>query len=220
MALQSTKHAQINKANATMVTIIAVASFLVVFSLVASKALTSQWAYQGRVIKEKQKAVDQLKTNVKAVDSLVASYSAFVNQPENLIKGNSAGKGDRDGNNARLVLDALPSKYDFPGLTSSIEKLLSGYTINSIEGSDDEVNQAQNKAAATPEPVQIPFSISVNSSYANSKLLVLTLERSIRPIQIQKIELNGADANLQTIIDGITYYQPEKSLNIKTKVVK
>lgn len=67
----SGKRLQISKANTTMVAVVAVASFVTMFSLVAAKALWDQRSFQARVITDKEVARNQLKTNVAAVDSLV-----------------------------------------------------------------------------------------------------------------------------------------------------
>jgi Tfp pilus assembly protein PilO len=219
MARESQKRVQINKSNSMVVIIIALASFTIVFSLLASKALLSQWAFQGRVIKEKQKAVDQLKSNIAATDTLLASYETFAGAPVNIIGGSKDGTGPRDGDNARLVLDSLPSEYDFPALVTSLEKLLDGYAINGIQGSDDALNQL-GEAQTTPAPVDMPFTISVAGSYDKLSTLIKTLESSIRPIQIQKLNFSGSDAEVQLTIDAKTFYQPAKSLKIEKKDVK
>ncbi len=219
-ARPSTKHLAINKANARVVTMIAIAAFIVGFTLVAARSLLSQRAYQARVIAEKQKAVDQLKANIAAVDNLKASYASFINSPENVLGGSSSGSGEKDGDNARIVLDALPSVYDFPALTTSLEKLLVGYKINSITGTDDEINQQQNTESPDPQPVEIPFSISVNGSYGSMANLVTTLDRSIRPFQILTINISGSDNEVQTVINAKTFYQPENNLSITKKDVQ
>src|SRR4051812_405506 len=100
----STKRVMITKANKQMVVYTAVAAFVVIFCLVAAKALTSQAAYQNRVISKKKQAVSQLKSDLNARDSLVNSYQAFVGTNQNVLGGNPNGTGDLDGDNARLVL--------------------------------------------------------------------------------------------------------------------
>lgn len=217
----STKRIQINKANTRMVGAIAGASVIVIFSLVASRALMSQRAYQSRVISEKTKAVNQLKDNVKSVQNLATSYSAFVGTSSNVLGGNPSGTGDKDGDNARIILDALPSKYDFPALATSLEKILTSnsYKVNSITGTDDELQQ-QNTSSPSPAPVEIPFQISITGAYASMKDLITTLEKSIRPIQIQTLQLSGSDSNMQVSISAKTFYQPEKNLTITTKEIK
>lgn len=219
----STKRLQISKANYTVVIAISAATFVTVFSLVAMKGLLQQRSYQQNVISQREKARDQINANIAAVDKLRKSYQQFVESPENIIGGASVGTGDKDGDNARIILDALPGQYDFPALTTSIEKLMSdsGVKLSSLTGTDDELQQSTNKESATPEPVEMPFSLSVGSNYTGVKSVIDVFERSIRPFSITKLQVasgNGDDISLT--ISGKTYYQPAKNLNIKSEVVK
>lgn len=218
-----TKRALITKANSTMVYATAIAAFIVVFSLVASKALFSQAMYQNRVIDAKKQALATLKSDISAVDSLKNSYRSFVSTDRNVLGGNPAGTGDQDGDNAKIVLDALPSRYDFPALATSLDRLITrqGLQILGITGKDDEVTQSANQSSATPQPVAVPFQVKVSGSYESIKALLTVFERSIRPIQVQKVEIAGGKSGVTTAtIDAQTFYQPEKSLNIRTEVVK
>ncbi len=217
----SGKRLQINKANTVMIVAIALAAFLVTFSLVASKALLSQRAYQNRVIAEKQKALKQLKEDITASSNLMTAYQAFVGTSDNLLGGNPKGSGDHDGDNAKIVLDALPSKYDFPALASSLEKIISSknYKLDSITGTDDEIGQA-NKAGDSPQPVEVPFQVGVSGTFDAMKDLSDIFERSIRPIKIRVLNVSGSNSELKVSITASTYYQPAKSLNIQTKEVK
>ena len=218
----NSKRLQIDKANASMVIVTAVSSFIVVFSLVASKALLSQRSYQSRVIAKKEQARDQLKENIDNAKTLNSSYKAFVDTTQNVLGGNPAGQGDRDGNNAQIVLDALPSTYDFPAVASSLEKLLGGTGVNlqSMTGTDDEVGQQSVKASANPAPVAIPFEASISGSYGAVQGIIRIFEASIRPFTINKISFSGSDSNLTASISSETYYQPATSLDIKTEVIK
>jgi Tfp pilus assembly protein PilO len=212
----------IDKANARIVIFVSVAAFIVVFSLVATKTLVNQASYQNRVIKEKRTTVNQLKSNITATTDLKKSYDAFTNTAQNAIGGNSQGTGPQDGDNAKIVLDALPSSYDFPGLTTSLEALLGnqGVKLTSIAGTDDEVTQSANKSSTAPQPVAMPFSIAVTGDYTGVQNTVSALERSIRPMQIQTLNISGSAGQLTLGVTAQTYYQPAKSLNITTKVVK
>lgn len=218
----STKRLMIDKTNTRIVAYVSVAAFIVVFSLVATKTLVSQAAYQNRIISDKRAAVNQLKTNIASVDSLKARYDAFISTPQNVLGGSPTGSGPQDGNNAKIILDALPSSYDFPGLTTSLENLLSSQNvkINSISGTDDEVAQAANQSSSTPKAVPIPFQISVNGDYAGIQNVVSALERSIRPMQIQTIDITGGNNSLQMAVTAQTYYQPAKALSIRKKAVQ
>src|SRR3989344_3920472 len=220
-AKQSQKRVEINQTNARMVSVLAICSAVVAFSLVASRSLLSQRSYQSRVINEKEKAALTLKVNAEAAKNLAKAYSAFVGTSSNVLDGNPAGTGEKDGDNAKIVLDALPSKYDFPALASSLEKILKdrNYKINSITGTDDEVNQL-GTASPNPEPVEMPFQISVEGDYNSMKELVRTLERSVRPFVIQKLQMDAKDNSINMTISAKTFYQPAKSLTITTKEIR
>lgn len=218
----STKRALISKANSTLVIITSVAAFIVVFSLVATKTLVSQAAYQNRVIDAKRTAVDQLKNDKAAVSSLKSAYTAFDSTAQNIIGGDPTGTGPQDGQNYQLVLDALPSSYDFPALATSLEKIITSQqvTINSISGTDDEVAQSSNTSSGSPQPVAMPFEISVTGNYQAIQSLVSEFEHSIRPFQVQTVTLSGDQSNLTVDITAQTFYQPAKTFKIGSKVVK
>ena len=114
----SEKRLLINQANSRIVAVTTAASFIVVFCLVASYTLVGELAYQNRVLGKKKAALSQLKTDINSVQTLETSYTAFVQTPQNVLGGNTHGQGGMDGDNAKIVLDALPSKYDFPALAT------------------------------------------------------------------------------------------------------
>jgi hypothetical protein len=216
----SVKRIQIDKANVATVVTVSVACFLTIFALVASHAVWSQLSYQSKVIKQKTTTRNTLVSNLKARDQLVSQYQGFVSTTTNVIGGSASGTGEKDGDNAKIILDALPSKYDFPAVATSLEKLLTGngLAINSINGSDDEVAQS-GSTATTPQPVEMPFQMSFAGNTDQTAALFATLQSSIRPIQVQTITISGSDALVTTTVSAVTYYQPEKSLNIKSEVV-
>lgn len=237
----STKRLLISKANSTMVIAVGIAAFLTAFSLVASRSLLIRRSYQSRVIAAQEKARDQLKENIDAVDTLEASYQGFISRKPNLIGGDPTGNGEQDGDNAKIVLDALPSKYDFPALATSVEKILSDrqYSILSIGGTDDEANQS---AGGTSEPVdgeaappltavvgpsvgnvvEMPFELTAKGNYDSIIDLLGVFQRSIRPLYIQTLSLDsqGEDSGVQLTIQAKSYFQPEKKLEIKYEVVE
>lgn len=217
----SEKRLLINKANSRIVALTSGAAFVVVFCLVASYTLLGQLNYQNRVIGKKKVALNQLKQDISSTDSLVTSYKAFVSTSQNVLGGDPAGTGGQDGDNAKVVLDALPSKYDFPALATSLEKILTNdnVSIESIGGTDDEVAQAQS-ASSSPQPVPIPFQFSASGNYAAIQSVVKDLDRSIRPFQIQTMQLTGSESKMTLNVTAQTFYQPEKTLNIRTEVVK
>jgi hypothetical protein len=218
----SIKRSLIDKANTTIVAATAGACFIVIFCIVASSTLIKQLSYQNRVIGAKKVALNQLKEDITAADTLGKSYEAFISTDQNAIGGDSNGTGPQDGNNAKIVLDALPSSYDFPALATSLEKLLTSQavTIQSIGGTDDILNKVNQGSSSDPQPLPMPFQLTVTGNYKNMHDVVDAFERSIRPIKVQTITLNGNQSKVTMIVTAETYFQPAKNLNIRTEVVK
>lgn len=238
----STKRLLIDRANTTIVIVVAVAAAVTAFSLVASRALLSKRSYQASVINAQEKARDQLEANIEAVDVLAASYREFVDRPENVIGGNSTGTAERDGDNAKIILDALPSRYDFPALAASLEKILvdGNYQINSITGSDQPPGQSaastgtttpsssstgiESESVAIGDAQEMPFELAAQGTYTSMIDLLNASQRSIRPLAVRKLSLSagaGSGASLvELTVEGASYFQPEKTLDIKYEVVR
>jgi hypothetical protein len=220
-AKQSEKRQLINKANSRIVAVTAGTSFVIMFCLMGSYTLVGQLTYQNKVISAKKKALTQLNQDIASTQELVTQYKGFVSGPVNALGGDPLGTGERDGDNDKIVLDALPSKYDFPALVTSLEKILKdqGVKIESIGGTDDSIAQGDS-SSSTPQPVPVPFQFSVSGSYKEIKKVMSALEKSIRPMQVQTMQLTGSEKDMTLNVSAQTYYQPEKNLNIQTEVVK
>ncbi len=219
----STKRLAITQANARMIIVVGVASVVSIFCLVGAKALMSQNTYQARVNKEKDKAHVQLQANLTAADDLIESYQKFANSGKNILGGNRVGAGDSDGDNPKIILDALPGSYDFPALASSVEKIITDrhYQITNFTGIDDQINQQQNTTSSTPTAQAIPFAFTVShANYLAVKDVIDALQLSIRPIQVDSVALSGGSSDMEIVVNAHTYFQPQKSLTIKKQVVK
>lgn len=217
-----TKRTLISKANSSMVVATSIAAFVLVFGLVGGKALLSQMSYQSRVIDAKKEALEQIESDQQALNSLNNSYKDFVSQDPNVLGGNPDGGGPQDGDNAKLVLDALPSRYDFPALTSSLEALITSQNLKilGISGTDEEATQGGQQTSGAPAATPMPFHVQVSGSYQSVQGFVDLLLRSIRPFQIQSIEISGSESSMIADIKAQTYYQPEKKLSIEEEVVR
>jgi Tfp pilus assembly protein PilO len=219
----STRRLAISKANAQMVAIVGAAAFITVFCLVASKAVFSQNRYQAHVVSAKEKAHHQLEANLETYNKLAVAYKAFDEAPTNVIGGTKDGTGPNDGSNSKIILDSLPSTYDFPALTSSVEKILTdnGLKVTEITGTDDQINQQKNTSSPNPKPVSMPFSFTItNASYSSVSQLIAKLQQSSRPIQIDSLELSGAVNDMTVTVNAHTYFQPAKNVTISKKVIK
>ena len=214
------KQLQIKQAKNRLLVTVTVTSVIVVFCLVAGKGMLSNAMHQRRVLDGKNQAIAQLKADITAVNSLSTQYQAFNSAQTNLIGGSSTGNGPNDGANSQIVLDALPSQYDFPGLTASVEKILTNHNVKlgSISGVDNEAANIPG-AVANPQPVTITFSFSATSTYQGIKQLFTDFQSSIRPFHVVSVQLTGTDAQMTVNATINTYYQPAKTVSITSKEV-
>jgi hypothetical protein len=217
----SLKQLKIDKANSVIIGVTASAVFIVIFSLLSSQALLSQHSYNNRLGTAQQAALNQLRTDVSAVNTLDSSYETFISPSQNIIGGSSNGTGSNDGNNAQIILDALPSKYDFPALANSMQALLGRQSVNvdGITGTDDQLEQ-QPTATSSPTSVSIPIGFSVDGPYQNIENVVSDLQNSIRPFQVQTLSLSGNQNDILLTVSAETYYQPEKDFKITSETIK
>jgi hypothetical protein len=219
----SIKHIQMDKNQSTMLGVIAIAVAVTIFSLFATKSLVSKGLYQRRVLQAQHKVVSQLKDNEKAATTLFSQYSsAFAGQNPNMLGGTLTGAGNLDGDNPRLVLDALPSTYDAPALATSLEKVITGRSvaIKSITVTDDS-NAYPDQPQASPKPQAVAFSFEGGSNYQQAKQLLQDFERSIRPFDLNTLQIEGTDNSMKLTVGMTTYYQPARSLNLQpTQEVK
>ncbi|MBP6962137.1 hypothetical protein KBB49_01225 [Candidatus Saccharibacteria bacterium] len=219
---KSVKHDIIDKTNSRTIATVAVATFILVFSLFAGRALISQSLYHTRVISEKEKSLKQLTDNEKAVKELEKSYTAFQSQATNIISGNSGGTGALDGTNAKIILDALPDKYDYPGLSSSFEKILrdGSYDIGSIGGTEDPTAATASSSNGEIVPTIIPYAFTVSSDVEGIRRLLETLEHSIRPMYVDNLQIQSGESILQTRVSLHTFFAQSKTFELGSKEVK
>ena len=209
---------KLDKTKSRVVTHLAIATFLLVFGLLASKKLLSLYVYQGRVIDTQKTSIANIISDQKVADNVVTAYKSFVNQPINIIGGTSTGTGSTSGNNAKIILDALPQTYDFPATIASMQQLISvpGLIINSLTGTDD-ISAAVQSAQPTP----IPISFSVSGPYATIQTLFNTLNKSVSPIDILSVQISGTDAYLTAAFSAQTYYyDPPSGVITSTEAVQ
>lgn len=222
----SKRSVELDTAESYLMGIIALATVLTVFCLVSAKALLSQAAYQQRVINARNAAKTQIQTNISRANTLIKQYNDVFQgtNATNVLGGNNTTDPNAvppDGTNGRLVLDALPTTYDFPALLTSLQTLVTNDGIGGPTiGGTDQSTTSNSQPAASPSPVKIDMTLTGTASYANVQKLIQDMERSIRPIDITKLTFSGDQSNLTVNINFSTYYQPAKSLNVNNKEVR
>lgn len=197
----SSKYTLIKKASSNMFVAVVIASILVSFSVVSIKFLLDLRSFNAEVQTQQAGIIDSLNQNITNYESLSEDYENFTGGSD--LIGN---QGDRD--NTTVVLDALPSKYDYPAIVTALENItrISRVQLVGISGRD-EVESAIT-SDPTPEPIDINMSIAINGNYRAIQRFMSTLERTIRPYAIVNVTFSGTDDDLRATFDLLTYYQP------------
>lgn len=204
-AKPGTKRDKITKANSTVFVAVAIASVVVMFSLMSFKFLWTKMGYNSRVISAKTEARDKLKENSANLDSLITEFPELNNSPTT---------------NAKTILHALPPSYDYTALASYIEALArqSGVSFPGSVGQDASASAVKDSNISSP--LEIPLSIEVNGSYDAVATFIKNTELSIRPIHITNIEYSGSNEQLKAVITAKTYYQPARNLDVGRREVQ
>lgn len=213
------KRQQIEVAGRMMFVWVAVAAVAVSFCVATGQFLFTKWDYNNKVLNKKYTAAQTLANNITNAQKLKTAVDDLVaNQDLASVKTNPTDP------NIKSVLDALPSSFDPSALATSLQQVVlsrSGVSIESISVPPDV--ETTSGAASTPAPSgpqEIKFSFVVTGTYDKIKSLVVDLERTIRPMKINGLVLNGSDANLRATFDVSTYYQPSQTVKLGTEVVK
>ena len=208
------KHAQIDKASTQTFAAVTVAAIVVSMSLVLLNILWGTSRFNTKVQGELEIARDALQTNLERVGPLQESFNRF-EIGDNLIPDQEEEK-----KNSELVLDALPSKFDFPELAASINNLAeeAGVELSSFNGTD--LGSDTSGSSSNPRAQEIPFSMRVVGSYSGISKFLRGIENSIRPITVLSIDLTGSSSNLQASVTAETVYQPAVDLTIQKETIQ
>lgn len=205
----TTKQHKIQQSSRMIFIAIMFASVVVAFSLVSLKFMYEQWRFNEALHAEKEAVRDQLKDNIENAQALKRSFTQ--------LEAAAPLISSQDKQNSSVILDALPSKYDYPALATSIEKLtkLSGVGMESFDGKDEELGAVD--SSTTPAPIEIEFSVSVTGQYKDIQKFMKNIEKSIRPLDVTGMKLMGEEENMKASFDMVTYYQPTIDLGVTTK---
>jgi hypothetical protein len=213
------KRQQIEMAGRYMFIWVAVAAVAVSFCLATGQYMFTKWAYNNKVLTAKYKASDTLTKNINNANELKKEVDALIANPDL-----ASVKTDPNDTATKSILDALPTTLDPAALATSLQQVIlnrSGVTIENISVPsevDSSGTGATSSVNATPQEAKVTFVVS--GSYSQIRTMVHDLERTIRPIKVVGVTLNGTDANLRATFDAVTYFQPAKNTDAKRETIK
>lgn len=198
------KREQISKAGSTVFIAVAIAAVIISISVVGIRFLWQKKGYNDRVIGAKVTARKQIEDNITNLQSLTEKYPEL----------------EKSSTNPKTILNALPSTYDYPALSSSIEFLAQASDVQLVGQVGQDNSATAEKTSNDPLPIEIPLDIEVRGSYGAVANFAGNLERSIRPIIVKNIRYTGTASALRATIQASTYYQPARSLDASRSTIQ
>ena len=243
------KRSQIKKANRTMFIWVASMSAVAMVCLVVSYHLVLTTFFKGRVIVAQMQTIGNLETSIRNTDtsneeSLGAQILAL-DTNENLAMA----KASSEDQALQVVLDALPSTNNALSFGASLQKVLlvgpqdlnvKNISVESTraesvdvagdvdvveEISSDEEITSEGETESVEETVNesimsMPFSFVVEGPETSLQEVLQRLEKSIRTIYINSINIERQGGVNEMSVSGNVFYQLEKTADLQEKVVK
>jgi hypothetical protein len=212
------KRQQIEVAGRTMFVWVAIAAIALSFCVATGQYLFTKWDYNNKILSKKYTAAQTLSNNVGNAQKLKEEIDNLTaNQDLASVKTNP------DDPNTKSVLDALPTAIDQAALATSLQQVIlsrSGVSVETISVPPDVEQTATGSGAPITGPQEIKFSFVVTGTYDKVKALLVDLGRTIRPMKLIELTLNGSDSNLRASFELVTYYQPAKSVTLQQETIK
>lgn len=219
------KRSQIAQASKTMFLWIAIASVLVGTAAVVSIFLAQKLSYNEKVLSAKQKTVSNLDHNLSVVDELKTDVKALdANSALMSVKANTSDQA------LQVVLDALPSDANSLALGASLQnKLLANiegsYSLESlqitpVDGVEALLDTSTLDASDTSaQSNQISFNFSVKGDQAALRKVLENIEKSIRTIVVTHLTIETQADSITMTVEGHAFYQPAKSIELREETV-
>lgn len=212
------KRQQIITANKVVFAWIIAASLVIGICGVFAQFLLRQLMFNNKIYGTLATTSSTLQKNIDAYDGLKDSVAKLV-ADANL---NSLRKG-KGSTALQVIIDALPTEENRSALATSMQTEVlgpSGVTINSFAVTDSDSNLTSGASVTGTDALSFDFTFSITGNYAQIQQAIKNMERSIRPITVKSINVQGVSEKLDASIIATTYYQPAKDIQLKNKEVK
>lgn len=207
------KRQQIKSANKMVFAWIVAASLVVGVCGVVAQFLIRQLTFNNTIYGTLTQTQSTIEKNINAYDGLKSSVVKLL-ADSNL---NSLTNG-KNSNALQVIIDALPTEENRSSFATSMQtKVLgpSGVAINSFSIIGAEGDATTVEAIPGTDASSFSFTFSISGSYEQIRQAIRDMERSIRPITFEAINIQGTSQRLETNITAKTYYQPAKSIQLK-----
>lgn len=217
------KRQQITNANKLIFVWVIIAAVALSICGVGIQFLFRQASFNQKIISAKAdtqttltKNIDNAKQLKEKVDNLIADTNL------------ASVRANPDDSTLKVVLDALPTNEDQSAFASSLQQIVlprSGVSLTELStvgqtesGSDAETSEGAGDGTTAAKT--IVFNFGATGSYDQIKNMLHDLERTIRPINATEISLEGTDTTLRVTVGGVTYYVPERTVELGKRTIK
>lgn len=220
------KRQQIENTNRHIFMWLAGAAIIVSISLVALQFLAREFLFNQKIINEMSKTNKTLDDDIAAGKALQTKVNALIT--DHTLDSLKYQSTNTKTTGLNVILDALPVDGDATAFANSLQAMVlprSGVAIRSLPtstdaGVDDGATDPATTGSASSAPT-LAFKAGFDGSYDQVKQAFTDIERVIRPINLTKLELKAKEGGaLQVDVEGVTYYQPARTLDLKDKEIK
>lgn len=216
------KRQQIDSSKRTMFIVVAVVALVSGIALVVSFFLVQQILFHGKVISAKQSTLDTIKSNIAVVDDLKNNVRVLdTNTALNSVRTSEESSA------LQVILDALPAESNADALGASLQIRfageVSGLKVDSLVVTPTDIEDVSGGSTDSDSDggaSRIGFTMSVSGSADMLKEFLTRLERSIRVIEITSVDIRTGSDGLTMNLIGRAYYEPGRNIELGTKVVK
>lgn len=198
-----------------------VASIAIAICLVLGQFMVRQLLFNNKIIGAKNEAHATLQSNAESFKTLKQEVNKLISN-QNL----SSLRVSETDTALQVIIDALPTSDDRVGLATSLQQIVlarSGVgieSINVIDGGQTIGGIAGEVPVASVGVTEIPFTVVIIGNYDQIQKALGDLEKSIRPISIDRIEIDGSGTQLRAAIAAKTFFLPAKTVEVKQETIK
>lgn len=214
------KREKIQKANKTMFVWVVAASAAVAICIVLVQFLVRQLVFNQKIISAKGKADSTLLKNKETFEEIKTEVNKLISNSS--LTALRVAETDTA---LQVVIDALPTADDRAALATSLQQVVlsrSGVGIQSISVTDTTSISATDEdlAADSSTPQEIVFNLVLVGNYTQISQAVSDMERSIRPMSVESLQLEGSGNQLTATISAKTFFLPAKTMEVKKEALK
>ncbi|MDO4271578.1 MAG: hypothetical protein Q4C83_01170 [Candidatus Saccharibacteria bacterium] len=223
------KRQQISDARKQVFGMVALASAAVVVCIMVGMNVFGRIMYQNKVNAELSNTLKTMDKNVENIDKVIDNVDALrTNTDLNLPNL----KAD-DSTVFQVIIDALPTENDNVALSSSLQNkilatsgiFIEQLTVDNVTSATSSSASSEEEDAATSSTPEMPvaqaitFRVSFTGSIDAVNQTLQDIEKTIRPITINKITIDGSDEKLTVVVDATTYYSENVDFQLGEKEI-